>query len=1080
MRKTKVKELKKFAILSFASILLITGNTVKAATDWAGVTTESAAGTVTIENDITTNGTQLNLGAPPVPGGVTINGNGHTITAQTPATGSSSYIINNNTTAATTINNTNFSGGVAAVVGNVSGKGGAIQNTAGLNVNGTTTTKSTFSNNQAGQGGAIYNSGNGILTIDNAAFNGNKAVTQTAEPSGLGGAIFNEVNSTNTTVSTIKNSSFTNNTANNYGGAIANFNGNIAIESSTFNTNSTVSSDGGAIMNRSTMTVNGTTFTGNSAGAHGGAIINGLSLSGTADQNANMTISNTTFDGNHSISTGGAIINMNNTGAYVNTLTINGGTTFKNNYVMNNGNVEGAGGAILNNQRTLNGNDGVLVINGTDTNKVVFESNIASSGGAIKNYGTASINNAQFTGNGKNTTIAGAAITSNGGAIANASAAAGSAGDIIVTNSTFTNNVAAQGGAIYNENATAVIIDSDFSGNKATSLQDGGAVYGGAESTTTLRAQNKDMTIGTSTSITDGTDSISLYGTAGTVTSPTDKIATANLQAADSKTLTINSNITGNNLANGTQLSVININDKYTDKNGTTYTSNGTVKINGNAKITNSTINIKNGTLAFAHDSGLGNAANRTNILNLYGGTLDLLNNEYSTNQIQAREFNLLGDSSIKLDVDLGGTNSTKPAMDGILNANFDSITNPGNNTLTVSGMKSISEATTDNVKILFTDAPSLIGHVAQGSDTKIIDAPIHKYAVTQITQNTTGNPSGDNGEYFQFSRIGNSDSVIAGPVAAQGAFLIMDNLYRQSFANMDMVTLMTPEERMAWKMRNKYASAGYHTGVYAPNVIPEERDGIYLRPFTNFENVPLQNGPKVSNVSYGTLLGGDSDLVDLGHGWDGNFSFFGAYHGSHQTYNGVSIWQNGGTLGFVGTAYKGNFWTGVTANAGASAAEATHDFGKDSFPIFMTGAAWKSGYNWGLLNDKFIIQPSYMMSYTFVNVFDYTNGAGVKVTQDPLNAIEIIPGLKLIGNLKNGWQPYLACNMTWNIMDKTKFYADEVALTQLSVKPYFEYGAGLQKRYGDRFTGYGQAMLRNGGRNGIAFTLGLRWALGN
>ena len=120
------------------------------------------------------------------------------------------------------------------------------------------------------------------------------------------------------------------------------------------------------------------------------------------------------------------------------------------------------------------------------------------------------------------------------------------------------------------------------------------------------------------------------------------------------------------------------------------------------------------------------------------------------------------------------------------------------------------------------------------------------------------------------------------------------------------------------------------------------------------------------------------------------------------------------------------------------------------------------------------------MMSYTFVNVFDYTNSAGVKVTQDPLNAIEIIPGLRIIGNLKNGWQPYLGVNMTWNIMDKTKFYANEVALTQLSVKPYIEYGAGIQKRYGDRFTGFGQAMLRNGGRNGIAFTLGFRWALGN
>ena len=120
------------------------------------------------------------------------------------------------------------------------------------------------------------------------------------------------------------------------------------------------------------------------------------------------------------------------------------------------------------------------------------------------------------------------------------------------------------------------------------------------------------------------------------------------------------------------------------------------------------------------------------------------------------------------------------------------------------------------------------------------------------------------------------------------------------------------------------------------------------------------------------------------------------------------------------------------------------------------------------------------MMSYTFVNVFDYTTTTGVRVTQDPLHAIEIIPGLRIIGNLGNGWQPYLGVNMTWNIMDRTKFYADDVALSELAVKPYIEYGVGIMKRHGDRFTGFGQAMIRNGGRNGIALTLGLRWALGH
>ena len=48
-----------------------------------------------------------------------------------------------------------------------------------------------------------------------------------------------------------------------------------------------------------------------------------------------------------------------------------------------------------------------------------------------------------------------------------------------------------------------------------------------------------------------------------------------------------------------------------------------------------------------------------------------------------------------------------------------------------------------------------------------------------------------------------------------------------------------------------------------------------------------------------------------------------------------------------------------------------------------------------------------------------------------------------------------------------------------MSVKPYVEYGVGVQKRWKDKFTGYAQAMIRNGGRNGIALSAGFRWALG-
>lgn len=1081
MRNSKVKIIKKYAVIALAVLFLTTGASYAAST-WSEAQNEiNNTGSTTFTGDVNNvTDSPLMINRPPVPAGpVTIDGGGHTFTATGTPGSTTNYFINNGPGVDTTITDSHFEGANAGSV-DAPVSGGAVQNSGNLTITTTpgSSSNTSFTNNTTeGNGGAVANTGSGTLNIERVDFSDNHSTGSGAQR-GWGGAVYSEGTS-----AAITDSSFSSNTAQNGGGAVFNYAGKMTINGTSFIGNETTNdnSNGGAVVNAAEMEINGSHFENNYSQGVGGAFANAFN----SGAEITTTISDTSFINNHSDTGGGAIINTGSATNQVHTLTINGGTIFDGNYVANEAGTTAsyAGGAIINETGTAGGADAVLNINGTENNKVTFTNNVAETGGAILNGGSATISNTIFRQNGAKTIATGDLKTTSGGAIYNKTDGVGSA-QMNISNTLFDSNTATdKGGAIYNEDGKIVITDSTFVNNSAgatSALPNGGAIYGAASATqgseTTLRATSGHSTvIGNENSVANGTDSIVFAGVAG-ATSAENKIAVGNFEAAAGGKIDIYSAVSGNTDASSNHLTEVNFN-KSSD--GNTY--KGDVNFKGDASLSNTVANIYDGKVSFAHDRSF----DASNILNMYGGTLNLLNGEYGAYQLQAREFNLKGDAGIMLDVDLAGTFSPdgKPGMDGIYKDNFGSITNDGGNTLFVEAMKSLTEAKTDTVKIQFTDADALIEHVQLGNNAGVIEAPINKYKVEQITQPVGGGTAADGtgpGEYFQFTKMGNSDSVLAGPVAAQAAFLLMDNLYRQSFANMDMVTLMTPEQRMAWKMRNKYANAGYHTGVYAPNVIPEERDGFYVRPFTNFENVPLKGGPKVSNVSYGTLIGGDSDLVDLGHGWDGNFSFFGAYHGSHQAYNGVSIWQNGGALGFVGTAYKGNFWTGVTANAGASAAEAHHTFGSEQFPIFMTGAAWKSGYNWGLLNNKLIIQPSYMMSYTFVNVFDYNNAAGVKITQDPLNAIEIIPGIRIIGNLKNGWMPYLGVNMTWNIMDKTKFYANEVALSQLSVKPYVEYGVGLQKRYGDRFTGFGQAMLRNGGRNGIAFTLGFRWALGH
>lgn len=479
---------------------------------------------------------------------------------------------------------------------------------------------------------------------------------------------------------------------------------------------------------------------------------------------------------------------------------------------------------------------------------------------------------------------------------------------------------------------------------------------------------------------------------------------------------------------------------------------------------------LNSGTLKYYDDSYLANGGR--NAITFNGGNLDLRNGVASN--IPLYGLALKSNSNIFVDVDLANKSMDK------LTANNSSYTG---GKLNVAGMNLLSDAINDFTSINFTEDNNLKSNVAYTGDSQVAYSPIYKYNVNYNANNGNfefkrGNGGGGGNASDAFN-----PAVLTGPVGAQlGSYLTQLNTYEQAFANMDMLMLMPRAQRIAMKYANKYASTqGTGEGgviTFSPNQIPEEQKGLWFRPFATFENVGLKNGPNVKNIGYGSLFGGDSDLLELKHGWDMQYSFYGGYNGSNQYYNGVSIYQNGGSLGASSTWYKDNFFTGLTANVGANVGEASSMYGNEDFTMLATGIASKTGYNWELANGKFIVQPSFLMSYTFVNTFDYTNAAGVRISSDPLHAIQIAPGLKFIGNLKNGWQPYIGLQMVWNVMDRARFKANDVSLPNMSVDPYFQYGIGLQKRIGDRFTGFGQAMLRNGGRNGIALQFGFRWAI--
>ena len=647
--------------------------------------------------------------------------------------------------------------------------------------------------------------------------------------------------------------------------------------------------------------------------------------------------------------------------------------------------------------------------------------NSISKGGAISNhYDSASI----LTGIGSITGnfISNYALASGnayGGAIYNYK-------DIGSLDSDFYGNYAisksadALGGAIYNEGTITNYIKGDFIGNYAiseTGVAQGGAIW--TDSDLNFVADNDDMIFAGNYTISNGKkDDNAIYvGSAD---------ATLNFELKNGANLILKDNIDG---LTGYNVNIVG------DGANTFYLHNV----------------IRNANLSIADFKNI-------NVIDNYAHTYQL------------NSLNFDGQSDIIPEVDFVQNN-----MDRFI-ANGNYTIGQGAN-LNVQELLWLNEPVKDLTEILFAEN-GLKDNVTYSGITELT-TPIHNYQISYQNK--------EDGGYFVFARgsafgeaKGYNPTVLSSSVnSTVGALGTMNQTFTYSFQNSDNYMNIPYAERLAYKNRNRYAISPMANGKFSPLFTHDEVGSVWVKPYATFESVNLDNGPKVSNISYGTLIGFDTGIESIGNGWDRAITGFVGYNGASQSYRGVDSIQNGGMLGGTMTLYKKNFFNATTVSVGASVANNQTMYGNEDYAMLLSGIANKAGYNYEFKEGKFIIQPSMLLSYTFVNTFDYTNAAGVRMQNDPFHSLQISPGVKFIGNFKNGWQPYLGVNMVWNIMGETNAYANGVKLPQMSVKPYVQYGVGVQKRMKDHLMAYGQAMVQNGGRNGLALTCGIRWSIG-
>lgn len=494
------------------------------------------------------------------------------------------------------------------------------------------------------------------------------------------------------------------------------------------------------------------------------------------------------------------------------------------------------------------------------------------------------------------------------------------------------------------------------------------------------------------------------------------------------------------------------------DETGTIHLNNEV--INANVTSENVTLNL-----------GKNNVFEQSNFT-ITSGSLGFINGIAEQQIMQSANIN--GNIKLAVDVDLAAEK-----MDTLP----DNVAVSKDAQINVNHLNLISDANKDITNIQF--APDAYkSQVSYTGSNPVAYSPIWKYDVDYLKEtgeflftrgaSSTGNPS-DN----------YNPAVLAPSVATQaGAYTTQLQTFNYAFQHSDNFMNIPYLERLSIKNQNKYALSptadATDVGTFSPLLTKHYHNGFWFKPYASFENIPLKNGPKVSNINYGTLVGYDTEMKTLKHGIDRVLTAYIGYNGASQRYSGVDAYQNGGLIGTTATFYKGNFFNATTLSVGASAGSASNMYGSENYTMLMAGIGNKTGYNFEFLQGKAILQPSMLLSYTFVNTFDYTNSAGLRIKSDPLNAIQLAPGIKLIGNTKSGWQPYASVAMVWNLLDDTKVTANDTRLPEMSIKPYVQYGVGVQKCFkDDKMTAFGQAMVHNGGRNGISLTAGLRWRVG-
>ncbi len=303
-----------------------------------------------------------------------------------------------------------------------------------------------------------------VINITNCNISNNKAGSSTTGTSAIGGGIqINSISTVNITNSTINSNQATTTIATSQGGGIGvstTAGVTLAITGGTINNNtntntnaSAVGYGGGMFFRDGSLTINGTTISGNSTSGPGG----GISYFGSTATARTLTLTNVTITNNTANNTnesGAGGINFDVFGSAASTLTISGSNISNNTSTAGTG----IGGGIYNWSEVGGATTNI-------TNSTISGNQADFGGGMLNESDGAGTGTVTMTGS----TVSGNTSTGNGGGIYNfAASTTGGLAIVNATNSTVSgNNSGASGAGITNEiaagaTATGPTVNLDY------------------------------------------------------------------------------------------------------------------------------------------------------------------------------------------------------------------------------------------------------------------------------------------------------------------------------------------------------------------------------------------------------------------------------------------------------------------------------------------------------------------------------------------------------------------------------------------------------------------------------------------